>query len=165
MRKIKILKILKNLRFLLEWSTFVSIIALVVTFALTAGMLPAKTLVQSAEPSGLVLTFGMGTVLLALFLTGSGISGLFFLLSRFPRLYKYPVKITAENIEAQYHLAKILLCAAQIISAIVFCNLMRQVYNMTITLESAGFRNMLIAALVAFGIEYLIYFLVARRYR
>ena len=157
------LNVLRNWRFLLEWATFISIICMVVVFALTASILPAPA--PSPDAAGLVAKYGMRTVLFILFALGGGVCGLLFLLSRFPRLYRYPVKINADNVEVQYHIAKIALCTGQLIAVVVTCILMLRVYEQNITLHSPDFRNMLIRSAVAGGAVYLVYFLAARRYR
>lgn len=157
------LNVLRNWRFVLEWATFVGIICMLATFALTAGVLP-----QPAPPpdaNGLVATYGLRAVLFILFGLGGGVCGLLFLLSRFPRLYKYPVKITGENIELQYHIAKIALCAGQLIVVVVTSILMLRVYRQNITTQSADFWQMLIDSLIAGCLVYLVYFFTARRFR
>ena len=154
------LNVLRNWRFVLEWATFVSMI---VTFALTASVLPMPA--PPADADGLIAKYGMRTVLFILFALGGGICGLLFLLSRFPRLYKYPVKINADNVEIQYHIAKIALCAGQLITVVVTCVLMMRVYNQNITTDSVDFRDMLIHSGIAGGVVYMVYFLTARHYR
>ena len=145
------LNVLRNWRFVLEWATFVSIICMIVTFALTASVLPMPA--PPADADGLIAK------------SGGGICGLLFLLSRFPRLYKYPVKINADNVEIQYHIAKIALCAGQLITVVVTCVLMMRVYNQNITTDSVDFRDMLIHSGIAGGVVYMVYFLTARHYR
>lgn len=157
------LNVLRNWRFVLEWATFVSIICMIVTFALTASVLPMPA--PPADADGLIAKYGMRTVLFILFALGGGICGLLFLLSRFPRLYKYPVKINADNVEIQYHIAKIALCAGQLITVVVTCVLMIRVYNQNITTDSVDFRDMLIHSGIAGGVVYMVYFLTARWFR
>ncbi|WP_066688604.1 hypothetical protein [Christensenella intestinihominis] len=161
-REIK-LKVLRNWRFVLEWATFAGIICMTATFALTASILPMPAPPVGAD--GLVAKYGMRTVLFILFALGGGLCGLLFLLSRFPRLYKYPVKINADNVELQYHIAKIALCAGQLIAVVVTCVLMLRVYNQNITTDSADFRDMLIQSGIAGCAVYFIYFLTARKFR
>ena len=157
------LNVLRNWRFVLEWATFVSIISMIVTFALTASVLPMPA--PPADADGLIAKYGMRTVLFILFALGGGICGLLFLLSRFPRLNIYPVKINADNVEIQYHIAKIALCAGQLITVVVTCVLMMRVYNQNITTDSVDFRDMLIHSGIAGGVVYMVYFLTARHYR
>ncbi|MEG2626145.1 MAG: hypothetical protein RR956_07730 [Christensenella sp.] len=157
------LQVLRTWRFILEWATFAGIICMVVTFALTASILPIPP--PPADFVGLVAQYGMRTVLFILFALGGLICGLLFLLSRFPRLYKYPVKITADNIEPQYHIAKTALCVGQLITVVVTCVLMLRVYARNITIQSADFREMLINSLIAGCIVWLIYYFTARRFR
>lgn len=136
---------------------------MIVTFALTASVLPMPA--PPADADGLIAKYGMRTVLFILFALGGGICGLLFLLSRFPRLYKYPVKINADNVEIQYHIAKIALCAGQLITVVVTCVLMMRVYNQNITTDSVDFRDMLIHSGIAGGVVYMVYFLTARWFR
>ncbi len=157
------LRALRNWRFFLEWATFIGIICMLVTFALTASVLPMPLPPPDAE--GLVAKYGMRVVLFILFALGGGICGLLFLLSRFPRLYRYPVKINANNVEIQYHIAKITLCAGQLITVLVTCILMIRVYHQNITTQSWDFYDMLIRSLIAGCVIYLIYFFTARHYR
>lgn len=157
------LNVLRNWRFVLEWATFVGIICMLATFALTAGVLPLPA--PPPDANGLVATYGLRAVLFILFGLGGSVCGLLFLLSRFPRLYKYPVKITGENIELQYHIAKIALCVGQLIVVVVTSILMLRVYRQNITTQSADLWQMLINSLIAGCFVYLIYFFTARRFR
>lgn len=163
MKKDSRFHVLRNWRFILEWATFISIICMIATFALTAGILPLPP--PPADADGLVAKYGMRTVLFILFFLGGGVCGLLFLLSRFPRLYKYPVKITGDNIELQYHIAKIALCAGQLITVVVTCVLMIRVYRQNITTQSHDFFNMLVESLIAGCLIYLVYFFTARRFK
>ncbi|MEA4853812.1 MAG: hypothetical protein VB082_06025 [Christensenella sp.] len=160
--KIRNIKTLRIWRYLLEWATFVGVICLMVFFALTASILPEPA---SLPQDGIVAAVGFQNSLLILFLIGGGLNGLLFLLSRFPRLYHYPVPITAENIESQYHLAKIALCIGQLIVTVTFCVLMARVYTMSITFLSTEFRGIIATALVVSGITCVVYFLASRHYK
>ncbi|MEA5002953.1 MAG: hypothetical protein VB081_05590 [Christensenella sp.] len=162
--KIRNIQTLRIWRYILEWFTFAGMVFLVAFFALTAGILPSPPPV-AGDPEGLVSVFGMKLVLFVLFLLGSGTSGALFLLSRFPRLFHYPVKITADNIESQYHLAKIALCVGQVIVAAFFCTLMARVYTQSITFESFEFRQIVATALICTGAMCVVYYLAARHFR
>ncbi len=157
------LNVLRNWRFVLEWATFAAIICMIATFALTAGILPLPA--SPPDAGGLVAKYGMRAVLFILFGLGGGLCGLLFLLSRFPRLYKYPVKITGENVELQYHIAKIALCVGQLITVVVTCVLMMRVYRQNITTQSPDFWQMLLESLIAGCVVWLAYFFTARRFR
>ena len=162
--KIRNIQTLRIWRYILEWLTFAGMICLIAFFALTAGILPSPPPFPG-DPDGLVTAFGMKFVLFVLFLLGGGVCGGLFLLSRFPRLFHYPVKVTADNIESQYHLAKIALCMGQIIAAIFFCTLMARVYMQTITFASFEFRQIVATALIFSGATCVIYYLTARHFR
>ena len=156
---------LRNIRLLLEWLTFISIVALIAIFALTAGILPPPPPHLYREGGGFVAEYGMRPILLLLFLAACALIALLFLLSRFPRLYRYPVKITAGNVEVQYLLAKIMLGVAQLVCAVYFSLLMLFVYRMQIRLESPLFACLTAAAGAAVGVDYLVYLAAARKNR
>ncbi|WP_066644729.1 hypothetical protein [Christensenella timonensis] len=162
--KIRNIQTLRIWRYILEWFTFAGIICLIVFFSLTAAILPSPPPVPS-ETGGLVTAFGMKFTLFLLFLLGSGMCGGLFLLSRFPRLFRYPVKITADNIESQYHLAKIALCMGQIIVTAFFCTLMARVYMQNITFASFEFRQIVATALICSGATCVVYYIAARHFR
>ena len=157
------LRALRNWRFFLEWATFISIVCMIVTFAMTASILPMPP--PPSDSEGLVAKYGMRVVLFILFGLGGGLCGLLFLLSRFPRLYRYPVKISGTNVEIQYHIAKIALCIGQLITGVVSCILMVRVYHQNITTQTGDFWQMLLRSLIAGCIVYLVYFFTARHYR
>jgi hypothetical protein len=159
----KTLKKISNLRLIMEAISFVGIVALVVTFATTArAQVPPN---PPGNSSGLVERFGMRAVLFALFVIGGSITGVFFLISRFPRLHKYPVGINAGNVEVQYHLAKLALCAAQLVTIYISCNLMISVYLQNIRLVSFGFVSLLIVAGVLYIVIFSAYIIMARRFK
>jgi hypothetical protein len=160
--RIRNIQTLRIWRYILEWATFVGVICLIVFYAMTAGILPVP---DSVPQDGIFSFLGFRGVLLLLFLVGGGINGGLFLLSRFPRLYHYPVPITAENIESQYHLAKIALCLGQIIASAVFCTLMIRIYQLSISFDSSEFRRIMATALTATGITCLSYYLAARHFK
>lgn len=157
------LKSFRNARFLLESATLLGIIGMFVLFSLTASILPAPSPPEGSM--GLVAKYGMHFVLFAVFVIGGVLCGVLFLLSRFPRLYRYPVPITAENIEIQYHIAKIALCVGQLITVLVTCLLMVRIYRQNITMRSESFWRIVIEAGAASLIVYMIYYLAARKYR
>ena len=64
-----------------------------------------------------ILDDNKSILLLPLFIS-AGVMSFLFLIYRFPKLYKYPQTITAENIEMQYHLAKIMISTELILSAV-----------------------------------------------
>ncbi len=155
---------LKSLRAVLEILSWVGIIFMVVLFARGAGLSGAPD-AQTGGDGGLVETYGMRMVLLLLFAAGGGLIGLLFLGARFPKLYKYPVRITAQNVEVQYLLAKIMLNALEIVCALYFIILMVGVHNRTIALESIEFLQLSFGAGGIAGAVFLLYLAAARKYR
>ncbi len=162
MKKVNIVS-LRIFRYILEWATFVGVIILVATFALTTSILPANSPPPTGS-GGLVSTFGVRAVLWALFILSGALTAALFLLSRFPRIYRYPVPITAENIEVQYHLAKIMLCAGQLVVCFLFSLLMLYVYNMSISLFSLRFLLICLLCPTFFGCAYLVYYFIAKKF-
>lgn len=156
-------RVLRYVRMALELAALTSAITLVALYAQTAALLPRPYIPYDAD--GVVGTYGLGTVLTALFAVGAAIMGFLIMLSRFPKLYRSPVELNSKNIEIQYILAKIMLSALQIVCALYFSYLMVKVYNMQIQLESAAFRNLSAGALVLCGAIYAFYLAAAAHYK
>lgn len=152
---------LRNVRFVLEIIVFIGIVCLIVTFAMTASILP----IGDQSGVGLVGALGMRPVIFLIFAIGGALTGILFLLSRFPRLYKYPVEINAGNVEIQYHIAKLALCVGQLITLAVACLIMIRIYNRSIRLLSASFLEIAVTGVVAYVAVILIYQFAARRFR
>ena len=112
---IKVLRILKNV---LSLISLIATASFFVLFAVTYKNFPPGS-VYYENFFGINIEFNKSSVFL-IFIICAGLVGLLFIISRFSTLYKYPVKITADNIEIQYHLSKIILNALQICTAI-FC--------------------------------------------
>jgi hypothetical protein len=155
-------KLLRYLRTALEMLTWISIVFLVAVFAVGAGI-AQPPVVQVTGEGGMVTTYGIRMVLLLLFMIGGGLIGLLFVLARFPRFYRYPVEITAQNVQVQFTLAKILLNALQIICATYFSVLMIEVFRMNIILGSSEFFSLTLRCAVGAGLVYVIYVIAARR--
>jgi hypothetical protein len=157
--------VLRSIRLLLEWLVFIGLVSLVVIFAMTAGILPPPALFPHAGGGGLVVEYGMRPVLLLLFLAGCAVIGALFLLSCFPRFYRYPVEITARNVEVQYLLAKIMLGMAQFLCAVYFCILLLLVYRMRIEMDSFNFWRLTAFFAIALVADVLVYIAAARANR
>ncbi|MGI6153152.1 MAG: hypothetical protein ACOYJB_04865 [Christensenellaceae bacterium] len=155
-------KALKNLRFFVETISLLGVVALIVTFAVTAEA--AQTPI-SADASGLVGRLGIRRVLFLLFIIGGAVTGALFIVSRFPRLHKYPVEINAGNVEVQYHILKLALCAAQLVTIFATCFLMISVVNRSIALYSAEFAGVIVTSAILYAVILLAYLLAARRFR
>lgn len=154
---------LKNTRFMLEIVVFVGIVCMIVTFAMTAGLLPAKEVAKAG--GGIVQTLGMRKTLFLIFILGGAVTGGLFLLSRFPRLYKYPVEINGSNVEIQYHIAKLALCICQLITLVITCLMMIGVYEMTLIMKSDVFWWLVIFGGISYIAVTMIYLVVARHYK
>lgn len=153
-----------NMRIISELASLTGAIVLVALYAVTAGILPAPYIPYEGE-LGLVGKYGLGTILTALFAMGSGIMGFLGMLSRFPKIYKSPVKLNANNIEIQYILSKIMLSLLQIVCAVYFSLLIIKIYRMQITIESMQFKIMSIAALFFCALIYFTYLATARHFK
>ncbi len=161
MKEYRFFRIVRSVLEVLVW---LAALFLVVVFARGAGP-GAPPQLGVTGSGGFVTTYGMGTTLLALFLIAGSIIGALFLLARFQRLYRYPVQITAQNVEIQYILAKILLSSLQLICALYFILLIVKVHNMTITMASPGFKLLTLFCAIAAGALYGVYLLLARKYK
>lgn len=150
---------LRYIRMGLELLTMLGVVVLVVVYAQTAGILPSPDI---GEGQGIVSRYGMGTVLTGLFLAAGAIIGVLMMISRFPKLYKYPVQINAGNVELQYIIAKVMLSAIQLVCAVYFCTLIVNVYQMRITLDSPEFRLITVFTVGVCAIIWLVYLLAAR---
>lgn len=105
-----------------------SLIAMAAVFVLFAGVFS-----NYPDPTNEVLILGRNFAaekigLFILLAVCGGVNACLFIVSRFPSLYKYPFKITAENIEVQYHIAKIMLSIVQIIVSVYFWDLFFRIY-------------------------------------
>ena len=124
MKGISILRISKSV---LEFTSLMAMAAVFVLFARIFQNYPADTAYS-------IMLFGRGftiekITLFVLFAICGGTNAILFVISRFPSLYKYPFKITADNIEIQYHLAKIMLSLLQIFVSALFGVLFINMYN------------------------------------
>jgi hypothetical protein len=95
---------------------YASLVAMAAVFVLFAYVFKGYT----TDNTNMLMLFGRGFAvakigLFILFGICAGINAALFIISRFPALYRYPFKITADNIEIQYHMAKIMLSVVQIL--------------------------------------------------
>ncbi len=151
---------LRYIRAVLEVISMLGIIALVVVFALTAG---SQDIPGAPNSDGLVGRYGMRVVLTGIFLLGALLTGLVFLIARFPRLQRFPVEINAGNVEIQYILLKIMLNAVQIVIINYFATMMLSVYRFSIELDSPGFLQTTLVACFACLAIWVLYYIAARR--
>ena len=110
-----VLRLSKNLLSLISLFATASFFVL---FAVTFNNFPNKN-IYFENFLGIEIGFNRSSIFIV-FCICAVANGLLFIISRFSTLYKYPVKITADNIEMQYHLSKIMLSSLQICVA-VFC--------------------------------------------
>jgi|GEM_PF-2942559 len=160
MKTISILRVSKSV---LELLSLVTMAAVFVLFALIFKNYPA-------DNSYSIMLFGRGftvekITLFVLFGIGAGINAALFIASRFPSLYRYPFKITADNIEVQYHLAKIMLSIMQLLISAFFWLLFIQMYNNGVKNTSLWDWSVLFVFLGLFGAAVGVYFLLAYRFK
>jgi len=159
-RSQKKLTVLRYIRAFLEFIAILGIVFMIAVFAITAD---SRGAAPPPDSAGLVGSYGMRVVLTWIFLLGGSLIGLIFLTSRFPKLQRFPVEITAKNIEIQYILSKIMLSSIQIVLLNYFGTLMINVYRATIRLASMDFVQMTVAAVAACLAIWLLYYIAARR--
>jgi hypothetical protein len=159
MKGISLLRISK---ILLEYASLVAMAAVFVLFAIVFSNYPA-------DKSNVFMLFGRGfTVekisLFVLFIICGGINATLFIVSRFPSLYKYPFKITAENIEVQYHIAKIMLSIIQILVSCFFWILFMEIRAHTLSGAFAPLDALLFISILA-AITISVYLLLAYKFK
>ena len=160
MRGISILRISKSI---LELFSLIAMAAVFVLFALMFNHYPAG---QSYS----VMFFGRGftvgkITLFVMFLMCGGINASMFIVSRFPSLYRYPFKITADNIEIQYHLAKIMLSIMQILVSVLFWILFMQIHFDTAHGGIALHLNVIFDFCILFAITAAAYIVLAYKFK
>lgn len=160
MKTISVLRISKTA---LELLSLIAMSALFVLFALIFNNYPA-------DKSYSIMLFGRGftiekITLFVLFAIGAGSNAAIFIISRFPSMYRYPVKITADNIEVQYHLAKIMLSIIQILISAFFWLLFIQMYYNGIRNTTIWNWDVLFVFIGLFAATVGIYFLLANKFK
>lgn len=154
------LNVLRVLRAVMELLSILGIVVVVVIFAQTAGV---QDIPQGTPPPGSMIDrYGVRVTLTMTFLLAGAIIGLLMIVSRFPRLYKYPVEITARNVEVQYVIAKIMLSGMQFVCAVYFTILMVGIYNLEATIHNAVYQLLTVLFLVACVVIWLFYFFLAK---
>lgn len=149
------MKALRYTRMAVELLAMLGVIVLVVIYAQVAGiqdLLPGEPPVGSA-----IAKYGVRVVLTLVFLLAGAILGLLLLMARFPKMYHYPVEITAKNVETQYNLAKLMLSSVQVVCSIYFCILLVGIYHMEMTTESATFwqaTGLMVGICIVIGLLY-----------
>lgn len=149
----------------MEWLMLLGLVVLVVIFSLTGYVLPVPEAAQSHTGPGLVGKYGMRQILLVLFLMAVAIDAALLMWSRFPDLYRYPVPLTATNVGAQYYLAKIMLNGEVCMSTAYFGGIMVFIYEVRIKIADPLFVFMTVLGMSSMAAGWLLYYLVARRYR
>jgi hypothetical protein len=159
----KTMSILRISKTALELLSLIAMAAVFVLFALIFDNYPA-------DKTAFIMLFGRGftiekITLFGLFAVCAGSNAILFIISRFPALYRYPFKITADNIEIQYHLAKIMLSIIQILISAFFWQLFIQMYNNGVNGSSVWDWNILFVFFGLAGATVLFYIFMAHRYR
>lgn len=152
---------LRSLRAYMEIASVVCIIALFGVYAETAALLPRP---EAGAKTGLefLSVNGFDYALTLLFLISCVVLGGIGILSRFPKLYVYPVEIRAKNIEIQFLMAKLMLSVMQIIGSAFFIALMVTAYRRAINMSYVPYSRLWAYALTAWVAAYLIYFFGAK---
>jgi hypothetical protein len=160
MKTIFVLRISKTA---MELLSLIAMAAVFVLFALIFKNYPA-------DKSYSIMAFGRGftiekITLFVFFVIGAGMNAVLFIVSRFPSLFRYPVKITADNIEVQYHLAKIMLSIIQILISAFFWLLFVQMYAHGVKDVSIWRWDALFVFLGLFAATVGAYFLLAYKFK
>ena len=159
----KALSVLRVSKSMLELFSLIAMAAVFVLFALIFKNYPANT-------TNAIMLFGRGftmakITLFVLLLICAGINASLFVVSRFPSLYKYPFKINADNIEIQYHLAKIVLSVVQILVSVLFWILFLKMYSSALHETSLFPLNIILSFCILIAATVGVYFLLAFRYK
>ncbi len=160
MKTISVLRVSKTA---LELLSLIAMAAVFVLFALIFKNYPADRS-YSLILFGRVFTIEKLT-LFVLFAICGGMNAVLFIISRFPSLYRYPVKITADNIEVQYHLAKIMLSVIQILISAFFWLLFIQMYANGVKDTSIWNWDALFVFLGLFAVTVGVYILMAHKFK
>lgn len=149
---------------LLEYASLIAMAAVFVLFAVVFYNYP------TTDKSNVLILFGRGFAvekigLFILFAISGIVNAALFIISRFPSLYKYPFKITADNIEVQYHIAKIMLSIVQILVSGFFWILFMGMY--TAAKHSVDFAplSMFLFFSILAGITIAVYLLLAYKFK
>jgi len=151
---------LRYIRIIFDFTVMFGVVFMIAVFALTAG---PDFMPETVESGGLVGRYGMRVVLTWLFMSGLVLTGTMFLISRFPKLQRFPVPITADNIELQYILLKMMLSSVQIVLTIYFVDVMINVYRFSIKLASPDFAQKTAIAGLACAAVLILYYIAAQK--
>ncbi len=159
----KFISVLRVSKTVLELLSLIAMAALFVLFALIFNNYPA-------DKSYSIMAFGRGftiekITLFVLFAVCASVNAILFVISRYPSLYRYPYKITADNIEVQYHLAKIMLSVLQILVSAFFGLLFIQMYYNGVRNTSILHWDILFIFLGLFAAAIAVYFLLAHKFK
>lgn len=160
LRAISVLRIAKNA---LEMASIIAMAAFFVLFSFIFKGYPENSAYSFVLFSHLFII--SKTTLFVLFFVAAGLNGLLFILYRFPSCYHYPFRITAENIEMQYHLAKIMLSCEQILITLLFGSVFITMYANATQQSTHPFTTAMIIFPICIALVYGIYIALARRYR
>lgn len=157
---------LRAAQYIAEWMGVLTTVVLVVVFSLTGWMLPPPdgTLSYVSSDSGFSAE-NVRPVLLALFLFAMAADGILLMLARVPGMFRYPVEVTASNVEAQYVLGKVSLGAMTCGTNICVSIAMILIYRLSVRID--GWNTLWLTAVLAgyYAVSWLVYYLVARQYR
>lgn len=155
---------IRLLLYLADWTAVISVIVLIVIFSLTGGMLPSPTLMKSNLDSA-VPAKDVRPILLAVFLAAMAVDGVMLVYARFPGMFRYPVKINAQNVEVQYYLGKIMLDIAISATNMYMCVVMILFYLQRIDTDSTTILSLTAILCAFYAFDWLMYYAAARFYK
>lgn len=130
-----------------EIVSFCMLVVLIVVFAKTYNIIEGENRLRLA----VVFWLGMLTY------------SLLFVLKRFPSIFSYPTTLTAENVEAQARLAKLMLSTSTFLSTTVFA---LSSYHISLAKENLSATKLLmIIFFVAMVLNYFVYIIAAKTKR
>lgn len=155
---------IRLLLYISDWIAVITVIVLIVVFSLTGGMLPSPTILNDNADSA-VPASDVRPLLLALFLAAMAIDGALLIYSRFPGMFRYPVKIDARNVDVQYYLGKIMLDIAISATNMYMCVVMTLFYLQRISASSTTILTLTVILVSFYAFDWVVYYTAARHYR
>lgn len=152
-------------QYITEWFGVLTLIVLIVVFSLTGWLLPP---VQEAIPSAAGAysedLLRVRPMLLAIFLLAMAADGITLMLARVRGMFRYPVEVTASNVEAQYVLGKIALNVTALGSNVYASVASALLYTGLVPFTAWTLLRLVLILGSFYVATWGIYYLVARRY-
>ena len=150
--------------YIAEWVAVGTSVVLIVVFALTGSILPSPTML-TGSPDPAVAASDVRPLLLALFLLAMAIDGVLLITSRLPGLFRYPVRVDANNVDVQYHLSKIVLNVVTTATNIYMSGVIVLFYLKRIEANSTTLLSLTALLGAVYALSWLAYYAAARHYR